>query len=122
MKTFEKREDPILLMKRRIIILVLVILALVLGRAVYGVIHKQDESAQLRAEAERELSDLKQRETDIRTGIAEIASERGVEKALRSEYELARDGESVIVIVDDSEEAKPAPKSAPETRSWSWFW
>lgn len=121
MKAFEKREDPVVLMKRRILIVVLAFVVLALGRAVYGVVQKERESMRLREEAEQELADLRLREAEIRTGIAEIASDRGVEKALRSEYELAREGEGVIVIVDESDEPKPAPQPAPEAPWWS-FW
>jgi len=119
MKAFEKREDPIVLMKRRIIIVALLLAALILARAVYGVVLKKDEAAQLREEAERELGGLQAREVEIRTGIAEIASERGVEKALRSEYELAKEGEGVIVIVEGEQKTdKPSPQPAPKSSWW----
>ncbi len=121
MKTFQKREDPILLMKRRIVIVILVILVLVLGRGVYGVIVKEEESRLLRVEVERELAELKGRENEIRTNIAELASERGVERALRSEYELAKEGESVIVIVGDEQEEE-SPSVQTTFQPWWHFW
>jgi len=120
MQGFQKREDPVALMKRRLILLLLLVLVLVLGRGVYGVFMKERESRALRGDVETELQGLKGRETEIRTDIAELASERGVERALRSEYELAREGESVIVIVGDDEEVteEPVPPVQPWWRLW----
>lgn len=120
MQPFQRREDPVALMKRRLIILALLIAVLLLGRGVYGVFMKERESRALRAEVESELNDLAARETEIRTDIADLASERGIEKALRSEYELARDGESVIVIVgDEAEEERVEPVPL---RPWWQLW
>ena len=121
MKTFQKREDPILLMKRRIVIVLLALVVLVLGRGVYGVIVKEEESRLLRAQVERELAELKDRENEIRTNIAELASERGVERALRSEYELAKEGESVIVIVGDGPQEE-SPEAQATLTPWWHFW
>lgn len=120
-KTFEKREDPIVLMKRRLLILVLLIVTLLLVRGVYGVAVKESESRALRVEVESELTELAAREAEIRTDIANLASERGIEKALRSEYELAREGESVIVIVGDDQEPDDAPRLR-STAPWWAFW
>ncbi len=121
MKTFQKREDPIALMKRRLLIVGLVLLVGVLGRGVYGVIQKERESRLLRDDAQQELADLQAREADIRTSIAELASERGIEQALRSEYELAKEGEEVIVIVGAQEEPESEFVASPAALWWQ-FW
>jgi len=120
MQGFQKREDPVTLMKRRFALVALLVVVLVLARGAYSVLLKERESRALRSDVEAELRDLKSREMEIRTDIAELASERGVERALRSEYELAREGESVIVIVGDDEEITEEP--APVVRPWWRFW
>ncbi len=121
MRTFEKREDPIRLMRRRLVILVLLALVFVGVRGVWGVYQKEQESRALRAEAEMQLAELKIREADLRRDMAALKSERGIEEVLREEYELAKEGEGVIVIVDP---ALPEPKGPEPTRMQqigSWF-
>lgn len=100
MRTFEKREDPIRLMRRRLVMLVLLALVFVGIRGVWGVYQKEKDSRALRTEAESQLLELKAREADLRRDMAALKSERGVEEVLREEYELAKQGEGVIVIVE----------------------
>ncbi len=121
MRTFEKREDPIRLMRRRLVILALLAFVFVGVRGVWGVYEKERESRTLRAETETQLAKLKIRETDLRRDMAALKSERGIEEVLREEYELAKEGEGVIVIVDSAE--PPQKESAPTRmqRFGSWF-
>ncbi len=121
MRTFEKREDPIRLMRRRLVILALLALVFVGVRGVWGVYQKEHESRALRAETEMRLAELKIREADLRRDMAALKSERGIEEVLREEYELAKEGEGVIVIVDPSEPALKDPEPTRMQRIGSWF-
>ncbi len=121
MRTFEKREDPIRLMRRRLVILVLLALVFVGVRGVWGVYKKEQESRMLRAETEMQLAKLKVREADLRRDMASLKSERGIEEVLREEYELAKEGEGVIVIVDPTEPVPKEPEPTRMQRIGSWF-
>jgi len=110
MRTFEKREDPIRLMRRRLLIFVLLLLVFAAMRGVWGVYKKEQDSRALRIESETQLAELKSREGDLRQDIAALRSERGVEEVLREEYELAKEGEGVIVIVDPPSMPTPDPE------------
>lgn len=122
MRTFEKREDPIRLMRRRLIILVLLALVFVGVRGVWGVYKKEQESRALRSETELQLAALKTRESDLRRDMAALKSERGIEEVLREEYELAKEGEGVIVIVDPSEPSKQPEPVRTRFESWLNWW
>lgn len=110
MRTFEKREDPIRLMRRRLVILVLLALVFVGVRGVWGVYQKEKDSRALRDEAESQLAGLKARESDLRRDMAALKSQRGIEEVLREEYELAKEGEGVIVIVESTTPPLPPPQ------------
>lgn len=112
-----QRNDPVRLMRRRLLILVLLFLVLAMVRGVWSVYQKEQESRAMRDEAERQLDELKMRELDLRADISRLASPRGVEETLREEYELGKSGESVIVIVEN----EPIPPPPEPTKLERWF-
>ena len=111
-----QRMDPVRLLQRRIFLVILLVLVAVAVRGVWGVYKKERESRELRHEAELQLADLKAREASLRADISELKSDRGMEAVLRQEYELAREGEKLIVIVEP-----PITPSVPESRTRKWF-
>jgi cell division protein FtsB len=102
-------------MRRRLLLLGLVLLTTLVGHSAWSVYHKEQESRVLRTEAESQLASLEAREARLRGDIARLKSERGVEEALRAEYELGESGEEVLVIVEP-----PAPPPEPKPRESVW--
>lgn len=122
MATFQQRRDPLRLMWRRVGAFALLVLVAIAARGVWGVYQKEKSSHQLRVEAEATLSDLQNREQKLRADIASLKSSRGLEAELRERYDLAKDGEGVVVIVDPpSAPEEPEPTKFQKIRSWfSW--
>ena len=120
MATFQQRRDPMRLMWRRVAAIALLLVIAFMVRAVCGVYHKSQESAVLKVEADAKLNDLQTREQELRTDIANLKSDEGVEAELRERYDLSKEGESVVVIVDP-----PAPPQEPKPNAFqrfkSWF-
>jgi len=110
-----QRGDPVRLMHRRLFLTGLLMVTAFVGHGAWSVYHKEQESRVLRTEAESQLASLEAREARLRGDIARLKSERGVEEALRAEYELGNDGEEVIVIVEP-----PAPPPEPKPRESVW--
>lgn len=120
MATFQQRRDPMRLMWRRVLAVVLLVILAIAVRGVWGVYKKSQESRELKIEAEATLSDLQTREKELRADIANLKSDRGVEAELRERYDLAKEGESVVVIVDPPA-PPPEPKPTTFQRFKSWF-
>lgn len=93
----------------------MLILVAVAVRGVWGVYQKERESRQLREEAEFQLEGLEGREAALRSDLAALKSDRGMEEVLREEYELAKEGEGLIVIV---EPPAPPPQEASAASLW----
>jgi len=72
----------------------------------------------LRAQAESERADLRERETRLKNDIAELKTDRGMEEALREQYALAEKGEQLIVIVEPAVSVPAEATSSPVMR---WF-
>ncbi|MEK7509567.1 MAG: septum formation initiator family protein [Patescibacteria group bacterium] len=120
MYRFEQRRDPMRLLWKRLGMVVLLVLVALGIRSVWGVYQKAQESRQLRIEAEARLDDLQQREAELRSDIAALKSDRGVEEELRERYDLAHEGEGVIVIVEPPAFVQESHPSAFQ-RFKGWF-
>jgi len=124
MASFKQRNDPVRLFWRRLLMLVLIVLVLFGIWAVIGVYIKERESSDLRQQAEAQLKDLQTRETALNEKISSLETARGQEAALRDEYQVGKDGEGMITIVE-----QPASTTTPEPQgeeSWwqkiFWWW
>ncbi|TSC86431.1 MAG: hypothetical protein G01um10148_417 [Parcubacteria group bacterium Gr01-1014_8] len=115
MRPFLERKDPVRLLRRRLLIVCLLLLIAVTVRGVWGVYKKEHESRVLRDEAEIQLADLRAREASLRGDISKLKSDRGMEEVLREEYELAKHGEGLIVIVEPN-------ASLPDEKSRTMEW
>lgn len=112
------RMDPVKLLLRRLTLLFLVVAAFVLGKAVWALAGKNNEAATARNETALALADLDKRNIELQAKIANLRTNRGQEAALREQYGLAKQGEGVIVIVD---EKAPPPQPRPAFPSLRWF-
>ena len=109
----EKRKIRGLLYSKVVIVFILLITAL-LSRSVYERYVVEREMAERRAEQESELVELKARAAALESEVDHLYNSRGIEEELRSRFDVAKDGEQVVIIVDDSEGIK---KKEPLTSS-----
>lgn len=100
MKEFEQRRHPLRLLGLRLFTIGLLFIAFALVRGVWGVYEKERETYAGRATAEQELQGLKEREIKLRGDIVRLQTPEGVEESLRQQFDMAKEGEGVIVIVD----------------------
>lgn len=101
---------------RRLGILVLLFLLAAMGLAVWKAYGKEKESGYLRAQAELQRAELRAQEENLSARISRIQTDRGKEEALRAQYEVGREGEALIVIVEPEE---PEPIQASSSiRQW----
>ncbi len=55
---------------------------------------------------EMELSELKEKKAQLSTDIAKLQTESGVEENIRDKFGLAKEGEGLIVVVEDKNKAE----------------
>lgn len=92
--------------------------------AVIGVYIKERESSNLRIQAEMQLRDLRIREAQLKAKIASLETERGQEEALREAYQVGREGEGEVTIVDRASPTTSAPseEDVPWWKRIFWWW
>lgn len=120
MVQIKQRNDPVRLLWRRLFTLVLMVIVFFGMWAVWDVLLKERESRTLRKQAEAQLKDLETRETGLTARISTLETERGQEAALRGAYQVGREGEGMITIVEQSASTTSAP-SAPKKSRFLWW-
>jgi cell division protein FtsB len=81
----------------------LIILAF-FGYKIFCLIGTHRETIQMRKIAEDELNELSVRIDDLNREISELNTEEGKEGVIRVKYQVAKEGEKVLSIVEDGQE------------------
>lgn len=91
---------------------ILLLLCGLLFRATWGMYVKATQSKEEASKVSLELSELKQREVVLRDSIEKLKTDSGVEAEIREKYNVAREGEQVVVLVGGTTTiATTTPKS-----------
>lgn len=94
----------------------LFIILIVLMKATWNIYTKHAESADNVSRAERERAELQARQAELSGKIQDLETGEGKDRAIREKFGVAKDGETLVMIVRGKE---TAPTTTPETkRSW----
>ncbi len=108
-------------------VLVLLALCALLATSVWERYQKERETARNYRERDAELAMLEAQAAALEARVAYIESDRGIEAEIRDRYDVVKEGERAVVVMD-AEQASPAVASevvAEEEEgflSWIFFW
>jgi cell division protein FtsB len=105
-------------------IAILLFLVVMLAQSVYGRYVVERQMAERRDALAKELIDLELRKNALEAKVDYMLGERGIEEEIRSNFDVARAGEQVVILVgEDTTIAEPmAPQEPVETKRWWHFW
>ncbi|MBY0537913.1 septum formation initiator family protein [Patescibacteria group bacterium] len=106
-----------------IALVILGIIILFMMSVVYQRYTIEQEMVARREEAEAHLQELEDRRADLEKKVEYLSNERGIEAEMRRNFDVARPGEQVVIILD--EEKKPEIEPLPQTTKdepWYKFW
>ena len=113
------------LWKTRAVLAVLVMLCVVVGWSAFTRWQVEREMAHRAAAVEAEYEALHERYTALEEEVAYLNDERSLESEIRKHFDVAREGESVVILVDNERTQAPtsavASSTEPEARWWQ-FW
>ena len=69
--------------------------------SLFGFWQKLAETVKKREMASEKVSALKENKVKLEADISKLQSDRGIEQVLRENYGLSKEGEGVIVVVED---------------------
>lgn len=95
----KKEKKKIIYSAPSVILIVVIAFALLHGTiSAYG---KMKESREKRNLAESEQKELEQRFNHINEKVNYLQTEKGLEEAIRTKYNVAKEGEEVFVVIDN---------------------
>lgn len=106
-------------------LILLGILCLLMARIVYARYTIEREMAARQLESESEFQALIERKKQLEEKVKYLSNDRGIEAEMRRNFDVAREGEKVVIILDKKEEEhkiEPLTKSAPAESKWYQFW
>lgn len=84
--------------------LMLVLLFCILVLFIYniiGLIEKERETAKKKDIILANIENLRKRESTLTTGINKLKTEDGIEETIRDKYQVVKEGEKMVTIVDE---------------------
>jgi cell division protein FtsB len=121
---FQQKRKFKALTQSRITWSILLVITVFLFISVYDRYLIARDMAERRAEVESDLADLETRRTELSAEVQYLSNERGIEAEMRRQFDIARDGEQVVIIVEEEPENAPdalATTTLP-SRAWYRFW
>ena len=82
-------------------LIILSIILFFIAKGSFGVYQKYSLSKNELNNSEKELSTLQEKKDNIFAKVEKLETETGIEREIRSKFDVAREGEKMIVIVED---------------------
>jgi cell division protein FtsB len=102
---------------------ILGIIILFMMSVVYQRYSIEQEMVSRRVEAETHLKELEQRRAELEKKVEYLSNERGIEAEMRRNFDVARPGEQVVIILDEEKKPEIEPlQQTPEDKPWYKFW
>ena len=74
---------------------------------------KKQESVVLKKQYEQELVEIKKQQEDLTVKIENLSTKRGIESEIRDRYRVAKEGEQLVIVVDNEDSVVSVPKKTP---------
>ena len=102
---------------------VLGVIILFMVSVVYQRYSIEQEMVERREEAEAHLQQLETRRADLEKKVEYLSNERGIEAEMRRNFDVARPGEQVVIILDEEKKPEIEPlDQKTKDEPWYKFW
>ncbi len=122
MINFQKKRGWKNIAQSRPVLALLGFVVLVFAYGVIGFMGKMQVTIENRKIAENKISELEAQKKELSAETAKLKTVSGIEASIREKYPVAKDGEGVIVIVEDKNEPKVVKQSPWGFSSFLTFW
>lgn len=96
-------------MRSKPILMLLGIIIIVFAWSVFGLVGKMQETIKNKKMGEDKVQELQKEKEKLSAEINKLQTEKGIEENIRENYDVVKDGEGMVVVVED--------KNLPETQS-----
>ena len=117
MRNFQKGGKLKQIMQSKFFLIFLGIIILVFAFNIFNFINKMVETGKNKNLVEDKIIELEKSKEEINSEINKLKTEKGIEESLREKFGVAKEGENMIMVVED----KNLPVKEKEENS-SGFW
>ena len=104
------------------VVVILGVIIVYMGMSVYERYTVERQMAERRIDAEKELQELTERKNELGERVRYLEGERGIEEEIRKNFDVAREGEQVVILLGDDEDDEPPEESVEVQKKWYQFW
>lgn len=116
MRSFQKKERLKHIMQSKFFLMFLSIIILAFIYSMFSFINKMEETSKNRKIVENKIAELEKSKEKLNSDIIKLKTGKGIEESIREKFGLAKEGENMILIIDDKNSTEPQGKS-----DTSWF-
>jgi len=116
MQDFQDRRRWKKMVYSKITIIALCIVALLMFRNLWVVYNKNQVALAENEKSASKLVELEQQKKELATKVKWLSTERGQEEAIRQNFSVVKDGEKVILVVEDTSGASSTPPKPKQNR------
>lgn len=108
----------------KVTLIILGLIVIWLSFVVFDMYKKERDTGIKSAEQKEILNELEEREAALQEEIDRLSTQKGIEAEIRSKFEVGKEGEGVIIIVDNPEEENVLEINSKKTffqKIFDWF-
>ena len=113
MRNFQEKNKFKKFMQSKPVLVILALLVFLFAWNIVNLSIKLKETYKNKNIEQQKIYDLEARKTKLTSDIEKLGTDEGKEEVIRDNFGMVKDGESVVVIVDDKNTTEPEKK--PET-------
>ena len=122
MRNFQKKRGWTNILQSKPVLVFLGILLLAFAWGVIGFMKKMEATRENMDIAESKVVQLQKEKEKLSSDIAKLKTESGVEESIRDKFGLAKDGEGLIVVVEDKSKPEAPKQESGGFFSFLFFW
>lgn len=104
------------------VVIFLVLICIFLSLSVFKRWQMEQEMLDRRVAVEAEQAALEARKNEIEAEVEYLAGERGIEEEMRKNFDVAKEGEQVVILMGDTDETAEVVVPVELEYPWWQFW
>ncbi len=101
MASFQKKGKFKQVMQSKPFLVFLGVLILIFIYSIFGFVNKMQDTVKNRELVEEKITELEKSKEKFNSDISKLKTENGVEENIREKFGLVKDGENMILVIDD---------------------
>src|SRR3989304_3232209 len=122
MKSFQRKRGWGNILHSRAVLAILFILLLIFAWSVIVFMGKMSITRENKKIAESQVTELEEQKLKLTAEIAKLGTSSGIEESIREKFPVVKEGEGVIIIVEDENQSEVPEKKSGGFFSFLFFW